>query len=221
VSNSEGYRVEYEWRCELKTMPSVSRVTKKPKAEKRDLRWRFTVEEYHRLEELGFFAGRPRCELLNGCIVEKPKMNPPHKTTLRNLYDLLRPIIPAEYLFDSQAPITLSDSEPEPDFSITLGPGTRYAERHAGPDEVLLVVEIADSSLPMDTGEKLQLYAEAGIPQYWVVNLQARLVTVYTRPRGGRSPTYRTHHDYAIGSEVPVVIGKKTLGSIPVREILP
>ncbi|QEL15641.1 Uma2 family endonuclease [Limnoglobus roseus] len=183
--------------------------------------FRITVEQYHRMGELGFFTAKPRCELIRGIIVEKLLMNPPHKTALRRLIDLLRPLIPEGYVFDSQGPISLADSEPEPDVSITLGPDDRYSDRHAGPDEVVLLVEVADSSLEYDRGEKLQLYAEAGISVYWVVNLRDRSVTVYTRPRGGRNPGYRNRVDYTPGAAVPVVIGKKTIGTIPVTEILP
>lgn len=208
----------------MATMPSVSRVIRRPKPagpSATPQQFRITVEQYHQMGDLGFFTAKPRCELIRGIIVEKPLMNPPHKTALRRLIALLRPLVPAAYVFDSQGPISLADSEPEPDVSITLGPDERYRDRHAGPDEVLLLVEVADTSLEYDRGEKLQLSAEAGIPVYWVVDLRGRAVTVYTRPRGGRTPGYRTHHTYAPGTAVPVVIGKKAVGTIPVSEMLP
>lgn len=206
-----------------RAIPSAARTTKPPKPSPsvHPRQRRFTVEEYHRLGEIGFLTENDRCELIRGVIVEKPVINPAHKTALRRTAEQLRRLFPPEFLLDSQGPVTLADSEPEPDISVTAGPDDRYLTRHAGPDEVVLLVEVADSSLEHDRGDKLQLYAEAGIAVYWIVNIPDRIVEVYTRPRGGRTPGYRTRNDYTPGMTVPVVIGKKTVGTIPVNEMLP
>ena len=121
------------------------------------------------------------------------------------------------------SPITISsqDSEPEPDLVIVLGPDTRYDDNQPTPRDILLIVEVSDSSLEEDRGEKLQSYAAARIPFYWVVNLRANVIEVYTLPRGGRNPTYRSRIDYTAGMVVPVVVAGKTLGTIPASEILP
>lgn len=207
----------------MNALKSVARPGKKPKviAQENPRPHRITVEEYHRMEELGFLPPNRRFELIRGIVVEKPVMNPPHKTSTRRLSDRLRPLIPAEMLMDLQGPITLSDSEPEPDICVSRGPEDRYRNRHAGPADVVLLVEIADSSLEYDRGDKLQLYAGAGIPIYWIVNLPDRVVLVYSQPRDGQKPGYRLTETYVVGDSVPVVIGKKTVGSIPVSEILP
>jgi Uma2 family endonuclease len=189
---------------------SVSRVPK-----------RFSVEEYHRLDELGIINVKVRYELIRGLILEKPAMNPAHRNSLRRLTTRMLEIPIAPHFIETQAPITLADSEPEPDLSIWAGPDGKYRDRHAGPEEILLAVEIADSSLAYDRGEKLQLYAESKIPIYWIVNIRERKIEVYTQPKNGGNPSYRSHHDYKIGDSVPVVLGKKTVGSIPVSEILP
>ena len=206
-----------------RTIRSTARTLKPPKTANDGLPEikRFTVEEYHRMGEMGFLSEDDRCELLRGVIREKPIMNPPHKRALRKLTECIRPFITAEFVFDAQGPITLADSEPEPDLCITIGPDSRYDERHAGTGEIVWALELSDSSLAYDRGEKLQIYAEAKIPVYWIVNLQDRIVEVYTLPRGGRNPTYRNRVDFTAGTTVPVVIAGQTLGTISVDEILP
>jgi Uma2 family endonuclease len=204
-------------------IPSAGRVVARPKNSltgKPSPRL-FTVDEYYRLGEIGFLTENDRCELMHGIIVEKPVINHAHKNCLRQLIDLLRPLVSADFVFDTQGPIEFDDSVPEPDIGITVGPATRYVDRIARSNEAVLVVEVADSSLEYDRGEKLQMYATAGVPVYWIVNLRERIVEVYTQPRGGRTPTYRRHLDFSPGQAVPVVLGKKAVGTIPVSEILP
>jgi len=182
---------------------------------------RFTVEEYHRMGEIGLLSEADRCELLRGLIMEKAVINPSHRYGLQQTTDLLTEIIPKPYRIVSQGPITLSDSEPEPDLAVWIGPVQRYRARHARASEIVLLMEVSDSSIVYDRGEKLQIYAEAKIPVYWIVNLQERIVEVYTLPRGGRNPTYRSRIDFATGMAVPVVVAGNTLGTISVDEILP
>ena len=132
-------------------------------------------------------------------------------------------MLPEELLLRTQKPITISsqDSEPEPDLAIVLGPDPRYDDNQPTPRDILLIVEVSDSSLEEDRGEKLQSYAAARIPCFWIVNLRAHIIEVYTSPRGGRNPTYRSRFDYTAGMAVPVVVAGKTLGTIPASEILP
>lgn len=182
---------------------------------------RFTVEQYHRLIELGMIKKEDRCELIHGLIVEKPRVNPPHAATVRRLMRFLATLIGDDGVLQIQLPITCSDSEPEPDAAVLAGVEEDYEHRHPGPRDVLLLVEVSDSTLDDDTTTKLQLYAAEKVAQYWVINLIDRRVEVYTNPRGGKSPTYRTRIDYTPGQSVPVVIGKKSVGSIPVSELLP
>jgi Uma2 family endonuclease len=206
-----------------RTIRSTARTLKPPKPANDGLPVikRFTVEEYHRMGEIGFLAEDDRCELLRGLIVEKAVINPAHRYALQQATLLLTEIIPKKYCIVSQGPVTLSDSEPEPDLAVWIGTAQDYRTRHARASEVVLLVEISDTSLATDRGEKLQLYAEAKIPVYWIVNLQDRIVEVYTLPRGGRNPTYRSRVDFAAGMAVPVSIAGKPLGTISVDEILP
>ena len=183
---------------------------------------RFTLAEYHRLIEVGVLKPGDPYELLNGVIKYKMPQNTPHASTSSKLEKRLWKMLPDDLLLRTQKPIAIAsqDSEPEPDLAIVLGPDTRYDDNQPTPREVLLIVEVSDSSLEEDRGEKLQSYAAARIACYWVVNLRANVVEVYTLPRGGRNPTYRSRVDYAAGMAVPVVVAGNALGTISVDEIL-
>lgn len=184
---------------------------------------RFTLAEYHTLIEVGVLKPGDPYELLNGVIKYKMPQNTPHASTASKLEKRIWKMLPDELLLRTQKPISIpnQDSEPEPDLAIIFGPENRYDEAQPLPREVLLLIEVADSSLDEDLGEKLVGYASARIPAYWVVNLRARVVEVFSQPRGGRNPTYRNRLTFAAGSVIPVVIEGKTVGSIPVNEILP
>ena len=182
---------------------------------------RFTVEQYHQMIETGILKEDDQVELLNGWIVEKMPPNPPHSQAVRRLTRRLTSVLGDEWVISVQDPATMTQSEPQPDLLVAHGPEDRYGDRHPGPQDIVLVVEVADSSLPDDRTTKLSIYALARIPVYWIVNLSNRCVEVYTRPRGGKSPTYRNRQDYGPADSVPVVLARKNVGSIPVREILP
>ena len=104
---------------------------------------------------------------------------------------------------------------------LATGSKATYKARNPKPSEVILLVEVADSSLHEDQTTKLVLYAKARIPVYWIVNLVDRHVEVYTEPRGGKNPAYKKHTDYGPDDAVPVVVAGKELGRIPVKELLP
>jgi Uma2 family endonuclease len=206
-------------------MQSIAHVTRSPIATGtsvfgRPLQ-RISVEQYHVMIEAGVFSHGEKCELIRGVILEKPVPKPPHAYAVDGLTDLLKALAGPNRIIRAQQPITTADSEPEPDVALATGTRQDYKERHPNPDEVELVVEVADSSLREDRTTKLELYAEAGIECYWIVNLVARRIEVYTQPRGGKKPTYRKPTLYSPGESVPVVIGGKKLGTIPVSDILP
>jgi Uma2 family endonuclease len=199
----------------LLTKPSA------PESDQPALR-RFSLDEYHEMIEAGVFVRGPRCELIRGVILEKPVPGPSHSRATQRLLRKLVPFFPeAEWVVGIQDAITLADSEPEPDFFAARGPDARYAERHPGPKDLLLVVEVSDSSLGYDRGTKQELYAEAKVPQYWIVNVSEKRVEVYTDPKGGKAPAYRTRTDYTGTDSVPVVVAGRALGSIAVKDLLP
>jgi Uma2 family endonuclease len=131
-------------------------------------------------------------------------------------------VVPAGWYVDSQEPITLADSEPEPDVTVIRGETRDYFDRHPGPTDLALVVEVADTTLERDRPVKKRLYARAGLVIYWIINLSELLVEVYTEPSGpAEEPDYRERRDYGVDDSVPVVIEGREVGRIDVRELLP
>lgn len=185
--------------------------------------FRLSVRQYHRMLEAGILKEADRCELLNGCIVARKPINPPHAYVLGRLFRRFNAILTEEWLLNPQLPITLEivDSEPLPDLAIVRGPDILYKGRHPGPKDSELVIEVADSSLVRDQTLKMAIYAAAKVSQYWIVNLLDRRIEVYTRPRGGKSPKYLARSDYPAGSTVPVVLAGREQGSIAVSVLLP
>lgn len=144
---------------------------------------RFTIEEYHRLAELGFFHEDDRIELIRGEIIQKGAKSTTHTTCCRNLLKELAVLVRNRATLQCQDPITLpSKSEPEPDFLILRLSADNYSSAHPTPKDVLLVIEIADSTLKYDQETKLSVYAEAGISDYWIFNLVDNHLESYSEP---------------------------------------
>ena len=144
---------------------------------------RFTLEEYHRLTELEFFHEDDRVELIRGEIIQMAAKGTPHTTCCSNLLRELAVLVAGRAVLQCQDPIILpSTSEPEPDFVIVRQRADNYLSAHPSPADVLLVIEIADSSLSYDQTVKLPLYAEAGISDYWLFNLVENRLETYSEP---------------------------------------
>jgi Uma2 family endonuclease len=209
-------------------MSSAARVTRPPEPEMPALALsgrpvsRFTVDQYHRMIDAGVFDGARKCELIHGLILEKPVPGPPHSKSTHRLLRRLTPLFPEpDWVVGIQDSITLSDSEPEPDFYAATGPESKYDARHPGPKDLVLVVEVSQSSLAFDRGTKLAMHAGAKVVQYWIINVDERRVEVYTEPRGGKNPAYKKQTNYGPNDAVPVVVAGKELGRIAVKELLP
>ncbi len=145
----------------------------------RPLRW--TCAEFHRFGDMGLFEGRGAM-LIDGVILEQGPMNPAHAITLELVEEALRTAFGSGWRFRSQSPLVLGqDLDPEPDFAVIAGT-PRGSSGH--PTTAALVVEVADSSLDFDTNDKRLLYARAGIREYWVVDINGRLL-VYRDPQAG------------------------------------
>ncbi|MGK7891497.1 MAG: Uma2 family endonuclease [Leptolyngbyaceae cyanobacterium] len=140
---------------------------------------RWSVDEYHRISELGLLSDE-RTELLAGHIILMASKGTPHVTSLHLLANLVREQLGDTALVRTQDPIQLDDfSEPEPDLAIVQGNVLDYTEQHPRPDQVYLVVEVADSTLKQDCEVKDKLYAQAGITDYWVLDLKNRQLHVF------------------------------------------
>ncbi len=143
---------------------------------------RFSVEEYHRLTELGILGPHERVELIRGELIQLVAKGVAHETCIRRLLRHLPLLLQSEATLQCQSPIALSDSEPEPDFSIVITHVDDYADRHPTAEDTLLVIEVSDSSLDFDQTVKLSLYAEAKIRHYWIFNLIDQFLEVYQDP---------------------------------------
>lgn len=144
---------------------------------------RFTIEEYHRLAELGFLGEDDRVELIRGEIMQMAAKGTRHTTCCSNLLEQLAALVAGKAKLRCQDPILLpSNSEPEPDFAIVRKRADNYLSSHPNPSDILLIIEIADSTLKYDRETKLPLYAEAGICDYWLFNLIDNHLEVYSEP---------------------------------------
>lgn len=162
---------------------------------------RWTRSEYHHLLEAGLLDDDDRVELIEGNIVHMSPQDSPHAVAVRLARRALRRIFPDEkYLVDEQLPLALApDTEPEPDVSIIEGQPRDFLEDH--PSSAVLVVEVADASLPFDRDRKGPLYARHDLPAYWIVNLRDRQIEVHQDPRG---ESYADVTVYQSSDTVPV-----------------
>ncbi len=183
--------------------------------------YRFSVEQYHGMIEAGILTEDDRVELLDGLVVEKMTHNPPHDAAVSLVNKALLRRMPDEWIVRVQSAISLPGSEPEPDVAVVRGPERRYARSHPRPKDIALLVEVADSRVEVDREGKGSIYARVRVPVYWLVNLPASRVEVYTQRRGGRAPAYQQRQDYSGEEAVPLVIAGHELARIAVRELLP
>jgi Uma2 family endonuclease len=181
-----------------------------------------SVAEYHQMIKDGVFDDGDPIELIEGYLVQKVSHNTPHANAVRKLNKRLLRLAPAGWELQCQLPITLSDSEPEPDLVLARGDESTFEDHHPVPGEIGLVVEVADSSRYSDRTEKGRVYARAGIPVYWIVNVADGRIEVYTDPDpGANPPAYRMRTDYKPGDTVPTTLDGQPAGTIPASELLP
>lgn len=179
-------------------------------------RKRFTREEFERLTATDVFAGQ-RYELIDGDLVDKMGQNPPHALAIRLLLKWLSSFLEGD-LISLQLPMEVAGEDrkrslPEPDFAILREP--MLERRHPRGDEMMLVIEVSDTTAAFDLSRKASLYAVAGVPEYWVLDLNRRMLVVHREPDGIR---YRQIFLYAPEESVPFP-GRSE--SIRVSAILP
>jgi Uma2 family endonuclease len=182
---------------------------------------RFTVDEYQRLGQIGVLGEDDRVELLEGWIIPKMNLNPPHSVCVQLVDDAVRKQLPAGWCVRIQDAVTTGDSEPEPDVAVVRGAIRDYSDRHPGPADVGLLVEVADTSLARDRF-KCRLYGRASLPVCWIVNLVDRRVETYNDPTGPDSePGYRRRDDYGPDDQVPLILDGREIARIAVQDLLP
>lgn len=146
---------------------------------------RFSLEHYHAMIDAGVFVGDERVELIHGAVVDMSPIGNPHMACVRRLNRVFTAIPEERVTVSVQDALMIPpDSEPEPDIVLYKPRADFYAKERATPGDVLLVVEVADSSLIYDRLVKIPLYASAAIPEYWIVDIASDAIEVYRQPAG-------------------------------------
>ncbi|GAB4459816.1 MAG: Uma2 family endonuclease [Armatimonadaceae bacterium] len=185
-------------------------------AEPRLRRW--SVAEFRKMSDAGIWGSEEHLELIGGQIVQKMPPSPPHSVCV----DLTRLVLSRVFAgmdmyLRTENPIALpGDYHSEPDIAVVIGNPRRYADQFPEPEEIFLLVEVAGTALEYDREVKGEVYAAAGIPEYWIINLRERQVEVFRRPAAGAwSESFLVS---AEGSLSPLAAPE---AMIPVVEILP
>ena len=178
--------------------------------------YRFSVEEYHKLNEAGIFDETDRVELLDGEIIVMAAIGKHHANSVRRLNNRLAKLLGDVCLVDCQNAFILDDfSEPQPDI-LLVRPEVEKTGELPRPEDIFLVIEVADSTLRFDSSTKLRAYARAGLPEYWIVNLAEGAVDIYLKPTGdGYAEHLRRERNESL---TPTAFPDRT---IAVAEILP
>ena len=145
--------------------------------------FKITVDKYEQMIRTGILGENDPVELIRGELVAKMPIGPSHSACVNRLIRLLPTKLSGRAIVGIQNPIRLSDSEPEPDAYLAMLRDDCYENSHPAVTDLLLVIEVADSSLEFDRTVKLSLYAEAGIREYWIVNLLDEQLEVYRGPQ--------------------------------------
>ncbi len=178
---------------------------------------RFTMAEYHRMVEVGILGEDSRVELIRGQIVDRTPIGAPHLGMVNLLTHLLPGVLAGRGILSVQNPVRLGDcSEPEPDVAVLRPRADYYQTATPCPLDVLLSIEVADTSLDDDRAIKLPLYAENGIAQCWIVNLLDRVVEVYRQPGNGH---YADVRRVGPGEILGIVLLPSV--ALPVAELFP
>ncbi len=183
---------------------------------------RFTPDEYMSMAKAGIFDDDDRLELLEGAIIKMMVRYPEHDYSILRTEEAMRKHCPPEHYVRVQLGIAISDSRPEPDCVLVRGKMIDHAHRFPEPREIVLVVEVADSSLRRDRGIKARIYARAGVPTYWILNLKDRQLEVLSDPTGDvEKPGYRKTLVYKNSDKVVLALGGQADGEITVADLLP
>ena len=161
-------------------------------------------------------------ELLDGWITPKTTKSAPHLAAVVAVNQTLVRAVPRRWCVVPEHPMRLAISMPEPDMMVVRGDAHSYIDRLPRAEDVALVVEISDTSLSHDQGLKKTIYAQAGIPCYWLVNLIDRRIEEYTEPTViGENADYRQRRDYSGDDEIALVLDGRQVAMVAMRDLLP
>ena len=144
---------------------------------------RFTVDEYHKMGESGIFYEDDRVELIEGEIIDMAPIGSPHASTVARLVSLFSAALAEKVVIFPQNPVRLGKrSEPQPDIALLRPRSDFYQGAHPTPKDVLLLIEVSDTTLRYDRDRKIPLYARHRIPEVWLIDLQGERVEIYRQP---------------------------------------
>jgi Uma2 family endonuclease len=180
--------------------------------------FRMTLERYEEMVESGAFTEHDRVHLINGFLVAKMTQGDPHCVSDDLCRNAITGVLPRGWFVRSDKPVRLPpNGKPEPDHAVARGEIRDYTDHSPGPADIALIVEVALSSVAQDRIQA-NVYAAAGIPVYWIVNLVERQIEVYSGPS---MAGYSSRVDFLEGQNVPVVIERVEVGQIVVADVLP
>jgi Uma2 family endonuclease len=145
---------------------------------------KWTISDYHKMIESDILIGR-NCELIEGEIIEMSPELPQHYNTVKRSVNYLATLLQGKADVRFNGPITLSNSEPEPDIAIVKLPEYTYNQHHPYPDDIFWLIEVANTSLSKDLSIKRKIYAQAQITEYWIINLSTQELIVFRNPENG------------------------------------
>ena len=181
-------------------------------------RHRFTAHEYFRMGETGVLPRDARVELIDGALIDMPPIGSAHASVVDHLGDLLYDALAGRAMVRRQQPVLLDEhSAPQPDLAVAVKRDDYYRQSHPRARDVLLVVEVSDSMLAFDHDVKGTLYARAGIPEFWIVDLDGARLTRFLSPRNGayaESAVFAAHDSVELGAFADVRIGLSAIFSI-------
>lgn len=186
--------------------------------------FRLSVDQYHEMIRLGILTEDDAVELLEGVLVKKMPTNPLHRAVAYRIRKWLENYAVDGWFVDTNVPITIAtqNSEPEPDIYLVRGCSEDYLARHPSPQDAALIVEVSQTTLYRDRGLKKQIYARAGVPLFWIVNLRSKEIEVYSSPTTtANPPDYAPPAIYGMQDQVPVILDGKQVGQLAVSQIIP
>jgi Uma2 family endonuclease len=162
--------------------------------------YKWSVAEYHHIIETGLLEGKP-VELLEGEIIEMSPEGPLHTSTNYSVAEYLRELLRGKAVIREAHPVTLDNSEPEPDIAIVASPYTNYLTRHPFAEDIYWLIEISDRTLKKDLEEKTITYARNRIPEYWVIDLPNKKLWIFNQPQSDR---YQNCSEFTTGIVSPL-----------------
>ena len=172
--------------------PAASPAPATPPRPAQPSRRRFTVAEYYAMAEAGILARDERVELLDGDVITMPPIGDWHASKVMRINNSVLPTVQGRAIVSVQGPVRLDDSsEPEPDVMLLRWRDDFYEGGHPGPADVLLLIEVSDTTVDYDRGAKLAAYAAAGIPEVWITSRRDRRIESYADPTGDEYATVR------------------------------